>query len=134
MRASFAIATFATLFATAVHAGDLADANAAFDHKDYARAFALYQPLAEAGTAEAQSAIGAMYFFGNGIAKNPSRAYMWFDLAARSPSPIATVAATNREIVRRQMAASEIRDSDAMAAQCLSSNYEQCGLTKFAAR
>jgi hypothetical protein len=32
------------------------------------------------------------------------------------------------------MAASEIRDADAMAAQCLNSRYEQCGLTKFAAR
>lgn len=134
MRSSLLLAAAFALATTATHAGNLADANAAFDHKDYATAFALYQPLAKSGTAEAQSAIGAMYFFGNGIAKNPSRAYMWFDLAARSPSPVATVAATNREIVRRQMAASEIRDADAMAAQCLSSRYEQCGLTHFAAR
>jgi len=134
MRARLRLAALFALIITPAFAGDLTDANAAFDHKDYAKAFALYQPLAKAGTAEAQSAIGAMYFFGNGIAKNPSRAYMWFDLAARSPSPIATVAMTNRDIVRRQMAASEIRDADAMAAQCLNSRYEQCGLTKFAAR
>jgi TPR repeat protein len=134
MRASLVLAASFALFTTAAHAGDLADANAAFDHKDYAKAFALYQPLAKAGMAEAQSAIGAMYFFGNGIAKNPSRAYMWFDLAARAPSPVATVAMTNREIVRRQIAASDISDAEAMATQCLNSHYEQCGLTKFAAR
>ena len=134
MRLNLVLAASFALVTTAAQAGDLADANAAFDHKDYAKAFALYQPLAKAGTAEAQSAIGAMYFFGNGTMRNPSRAYMWFDLAARAPSPIATVAATNREIVRRQMAASEIRDADAMAAQCLNSRYEQCGLTQFAAR
>jgi hypothetical protein len=134
MRLSLVLAASFALFTTAAQAGDLTAANAAFDRKDYAKAFALYQPLAKAGTAEAQSAIGAMYFFGNGIAKNPSRAYMWFDLAARSPSPVATVAMTNREIVRRQMAASEIRDADAMATQCLTSRYEKCGLTLFAER
>jgi len=134
MRTHLLLAALSVLVITPAFASDLTDANAAFDHKDYAKAFALYQPLAKAGTAEAQSAIGAMYFFGNGIAKNPSRAYMWFDLAARAPSPIATVAETNREIVRRQMAVSEIRDADAMAAQCLNSRYEQCGLAQFAAR
>jgi len=90
--------------------------------------------LAKAGEAQAQSAIGAMYFFGNGVQRNPSRAYMWFALAARSPSPVATVAMTNRDIVRRQMAPSEIRDADAMAAQCFDSRFEQCSLTQFAAR
>jgi len=134
MRANLAIAAFLTLVSTAAYASDLADANAAFDHKDYARAFVLYQPLAKAGAAEAQSAIGAMYFFGNGVQRNPSRAYMWFALAARLPSPVATVAATNRDIVRRAMAASDIRDADAMTAACLNSGYEQCGLTQFAAR
>ncbi|HLJ53148.1 MAG TPA: hypothetical protein VKT24_07165 [Rhizomicrobium sp.] len=134
MRAKPFFAAFFALAVTPAFAGDLADANAAFDHKDYATAFALYQPLAKAGEAQAQSAIGAMYFFGNGVEKNPSRAYMWFALAARSPSAVATVAMTNRDIVRRQMAPSEIRDADAIAAQCFDSHFAQCGLTQFAAR
>lgn len=134
MRASLALAAFFAVVATSSQAGDLSDANAAFDHKDYAKALQLYQPLAKAGEPAAQSAIGSMYFFGNGVARNPRRAYMWFALAARSSSPIATVAMTNRDIVRRQLAASDVKDADAMADQCIASHYEQCGLTFYAAR
>jgi TPR repeat protein len=134
MRARLVLAALFTLATAPAQAGALSDANAAFDHKDYAKAFALYQPLAKAGEPAAQSAIGSLYFFGNGVARNPSRAYMWFDLAARSSSPIATVAMTNRDIVRRQMAASDIKDADTMAAHCLASRYEECGLTFYAAR
>jgi len=118
----------------AARADDLAAANAAFDAKDYAKAFELYSPLARDGDAAAQSAIGSLYFFGNGVGKNASRAYMWFALASRSAAPVATVARTNRDVARAQLAASEIKDADAMADACLQSHFAQCGLALYAAR
>jgi TPR repeat protein len=136
MRATILAVLAGVAFAAAgsARADDLTAANAAFDQKDYAKAFELYSPLARAGDAAAQSAIGSLYFFGNGVQKNPARAYMWFDLAAQSPAPVATVAKTNRELVRAQLAASELKDADAMADTCLKSHYEQCGLAFYAAR
>ena len=136
MRATIltALAGIAFLAAGSARADDLTAANTAFDNKDYAKAFELYSPLARAGDAEAQSAIGSLYFFGNGVQKNAARAYMWFDLAAQSPAHVATVARTNRDLLRGLMAASEINDADAMADTCLKSHYEQCGLAQYAAR
>lgn len=136
MRASILslVAGLSLLAVGRASADDLSVANAAFDHKDYGKAFELYSPLARAGDAQAQSAIGSLYFFGNGVQKNAARAYMWFGLAAQSATPVAIVAKTNRDLMRAQMGAGEIKDAEAMAAACLASHYEQCGLVLYAAR
>ena len=122
------------LVASGVKADELASANAAFDKHDYARAFELYEPLARTGNAPAQSAIGSMYFFGNGVAKDWVRAYLWFRLAAQTSTATAIVAETNRQILARQMTAMEVRAAAAMADECRESRYAHCGLTRFAER
>jgi len=110
------------------HADDLTRANSAFDRREYSRAFELYEPLATSGNASAESAIGSMYYFGNGVGKNWARAYMWFSLAARSTSAIATVARTNRDVIARRMASGDIDLAQFMTDQCLTSHYQNCGL------
>ncbi len=125
---------FTFLAIGSARADDLTTANAAFDKMDYAKALELYEPLARTGSASAQSAIGSMYFFGNGVVKNWSRAYMWFSLASRSQTAVAVVARTNRDIVVRLMAPQDVKLADAMADECVATHYDHCGLVRYAAR
>ena len=115
-------------------AAGLTSANTAFDQKNYSRAFELYEPLARAGDVSAQSAIGSMYYFGNGVEKNWTRAYMWFSLAAQSSTATGIVARTNRNVMSGLMVPADIKLAESMADQCLASNYQQCGLMVYAAR
>jgi TPR repeat protein len=54
------------LFGSAM-AGPLEDGEAAYHRGDYAEAMRLLRPLAEQGDANAQSQLGAMYTFGDGV-------------------------------------------------------------------
>jgi TPR repeat protein len=47
------------------------------------RGIRLFRPLAEQGNPKAQSVLGVMYRKGKGVSRNPSRAFMWFSLAAK---------------------------------------------------
>ncbi|MBM3518493.1 MAG: hypothetical protein FJX56_11640 [Alphaproteobacteria bacterium] len=49
---------------------------------DYARALALWLPLAEQGSRWAQFYVGALYRDGHGVAADPLRARLWWSLAA----------------------------------------------------
>ncbi|MDT8384575.1 MAG: tetratricopeptide repeat protein [Gammaproteobacteria bacterium] len=78
-----------------VHAGDEPAANdmgieaglKAVEAKDYARAFGLFVPLAEAGNAEAQHNLGMLYRTGKGTAKDLAASYTWFRRAADQGVP-----------------------------------------------
>jgi TPR repeat protein len=63
-------------------AGPLEDATAADQRGDYATAMRLYRPLAEQGDAVAETALGAMYDFGNGVPQNHTEAMKLYRLAA----------------------------------------------------
>jgi len=128
------LVAFSFLAMESASAESLTAANAAFDQKDYSRAFELYEPLAGTGDVSAQSAIGSMYYFGNGVEKNWSRAFMWFSLAAKSSSATGIVASANRGVMRRAMVPADIKLAESMADICLASRYEQCGLIRFAVR
>ena len=65
----------------------LAAARAAYDAKDYAQAMKLYEPLANQGNSEAQYWIGSMYFNGQGVAQDYSKAFYWFSKAADQNYP-----------------------------------------------
>lgn len=103
-------------------ADSLTAANAAFDQKDYGTAFRLYEPLAERGDHAAQSALGFMYFFGEGVRKDAVRAYAMFSLAAQGAGGIANVAETNRKVVRRTMTPAEISLAETTVRRCLAAN------------
>lgn len=66
-----------------LNAGPLDDGLAAFNAADYARAFELWKPLAEAGDAKAQYNIGLLYMNGLGVEPNGVYARELFRAAAR---------------------------------------------------
>ncbi|MEM7716245.1 MAG: tetratricopeptide repeat protein [Cyanobacteria bacterium P01_A01_bin.68] len=51
---------------------------AAFEAKDYARAFELLKPFAEHGDAEVQCVIGSIYDLGLGLESNALEAIKWY--------------------------------------------------------
>lgn len=59
-----------------------ANAWAAFEQRDYATAYGLLRPFADAGESSAQNAMGFMHFFGRGTAQNRLEAARWYGLAA----------------------------------------------------
>ncbi len=63
-------------------AGPLEDGNAAYREKEYAKAAAAWQPLAEKGDADAQYFLGTLYAEGKGVEQNDATAFLWFQRAA----------------------------------------------------
>src|SRR5271163_4547598 len=64
----------------AVVAGPLEDADAAFQRRDYATAYAVLRPLADYGAAAAQQTLGFMYANGQGVAQDYVEAVRLFRL------------------------------------------------------
>jgi TPR repeat protein len=104
-------------------AGPWEDGMAAYNRGDYMPAIRLFRPLAEQGNAKAQNVLGVMFRKGEGVAKNPVRAHMWFSFAAKRGE--AGAKAELRE-VSRTMTAQEISQAEAMAKACEASNYRAC--------
>ncbi len=63
-------------------AGPFEDGTAAYHEKDYAKAAALWQPLAEQGNANAQYSLGTLFAEGKGVPQDDATAFMWFQRAA----------------------------------------------------
>ncbi len=59
----------------------------AYKRGDYATALIEFRPLAEQGMADAQFALGFMYYFGHGVPQDYVQAHMWYSLAAERSSP-----------------------------------------------
>jgi TPR repeat protein len=70
-------------------AGELEDANALFEKKDYAGAMRLYTKLANAGNPAAQQALGQMYFYGEAGQVDEARATELFRKAAAKGNKVA---------------------------------------------
>lgn len=77
------------LASSAVYAGELEDANAAFARKDYPQALKLYTKLANAGNVEAQQHLGEMYWYGEAGAVDDAKAQAWFAKAAAKGNAVA---------------------------------------------
>ena len=71
-----------TMSHVVVFADSLDDSLAAYDRGDYATAARLLRPLAEQGNAQAQNALGAMYYHGKGLAQDFKEAFKWYRSAA----------------------------------------------------
>jgi TPR repeat protein len=104
-------------------AGPWEDGMAAYNRGDYVPAMRVFRALAERGNAKAQNLLGVMFRKGQGVAKNPVRARMWFSFAAKRGE-----AGARAELleVSRTMTAQEISQADAMAKTCEASNYRAC--------
>lgn len=63
-------------------ADDLSDGFAAYQKRDFAAALEHFRKASEAGIADAQLHLGAMYFNGHGVAQDRDEAARWFHKAA----------------------------------------------------
>jgi TPR repeat protein len=111
------------LGASAAFAGPWEDGMAAYNRGDYAPAMRVFRALAEQGNAKAQNVLGVMFRKGEGVAKNPARAHMWFSFAAKRGE---TGARAELREVAQTMTAQEISQAEAMAKTCEASNYRAC--------
>ena len=72
--------TFLFLFSGSVYGDDLQDGLDAARKGDYQTAYRLWLPLAEQGHPRAQSNLGVMYQYGQGVPQDYVLAHMWFNL------------------------------------------------------
>ena len=68
-------------------AANFADARAVYDRGDFGTAREMFEPLANAGDAKAQSMMGTIYFLGRGIPPDRDRAKGWYAKAAAQGEP-----------------------------------------------
>ena len=104
-------------------AGPWEDGMAAYNRGDYVPAIRLFRPLAEQGNPKAQSVLGVMYRKGEGVTRNPSRAFMWFSLAAKRGD---AKAKAKLQEVSRDMTPTEISQAREVMQACEASNYRNC--------
>jgi uncharacterized protein len=83
------VATLAALCAgvTLCRGDSNADAQAAFEQKDYATALRLWEPLAEQGDTQAQLGLANLYLQGLGVPRDLDKAIAWLELTAEGGDP-----------------------------------------------
>ena len=112
------------MLATSAFAQDLLKGVKATRSGDYAIALQELRPLAEQGNAEAQAWLGVMYQHGYGVPQDLVLAHMWYNLAATKGFE---TYANNRDRIAKYMTPQDISKAQAMAKECMSNNYKNCG-------
>ncbi len=74
------------------HSESIEDASSALQRGDFATALRLARPLAERGDAEAQFALGSLYFKGQGVTQDYREAAKWYRLGAEQGKAAAQTA------------------------------------------
>ena len=111
------------IFATAVWAGDFEDGVAAYEKGDFTTAASLFQKVAARGNSSAQYNLAFRYYYGEGVLQDYSLAHMWANLAAVSGDKHAQKA---RDGFTREMTTQEVSKAQAMAKECLASQFKDC--------
>jgi TPR repeat protein len=104
-------------------AGPLEDGMAAYNRGDYLPAMQILRPLARAGNARAQAALGLMYHRGQGVAKSPAHAFAWLSLAARRGEPGVKA---ELKTVSAVMKPDELSRAQQIIEACEASDYRSC--------
>jgi TPR repeat protein len=86
---AFFVVVAGLLMSPEVFAESLEDGYAAWNDGDYSTALREWQPLAEEGDVDAQSAVGFMYFNGQGVQQDYVQAAAWYRRAARQGNALA---------------------------------------------
>ena len=92
--------------------------------QDYTEAERWSRAAAEQGYDIAQFLLGKMNFLGNGVIQDYVLAYMWLKVSAANGN---VSAAEIRNLVSEQMSNDQIIQAQALARQCVNSNYTDCG-------
>jgi TPR repeat protein len=91
--------------------------------KNYKTALKWYTLAAEQGHAFAQFGLGIMYDHGQGVPQDPVYAHMWMQIAEASGYENAS---KNRNIVAKQMTATQIEKAQKLASECIAKKYKGC--------
>ena len=111
------------LGSAAAIAGPWEDGMAAYNRGDYVPAIQVFRAMAAQGNAKAQSVLGAMYRRGQGVARSPVRAFVWFNRAAVRGD--AGAKAELREI-SQELTPEELAQARDMTQACEASDYRNC--------
>ncbi|MCK4743359.1 MAG: SEL1-like repeat protein [Sulfuriflexus sp.] len=82
----YLLITLLFILSAAAHADPFRDGVVAYQQKDYPQALQTWLPLAESGHVLAQTLVGSMYAYGEGIEQNDQEAFKWLSRAANSNS------------------------------------------------
>ena len=91
--------------------------------QNYTEAVRWYRAAAEQGDAVAQHNLGFMYREGLGVPQNFVKAHMWFNVSASNGGERAS---ENRNLLAKHMTPQQIAEAQALAVQCMNSNYKGC--------
>ena len=72
----------------------------------------------------AQSNLGYMYDNGQGVPQDNVTAHMWYNIGAANGQELG---GTNRDSIAEGMTQQAIEQAQAMARECMSSSYQNCG-------
>ncbi len=92
--------------------------------RNYAEAAKWYRLAAAQGDTRAQSSLAVLYASGQGVERDFVRAYMWFSVAVLSGKSAS--AATNREVVAKQLTQQEVDEGAELARACLARQFKGC--------
>ena len=90
------------------------------DDKEAAKWFKL---AAKQGYSDAQLNLGSMLRFGKGVLADYVIAHMWYNISAVNGFELG---ADNREKLAKEMTLEDISKAQAMARECMNSNYQNC--------
>ena len=92
--------------------------------QDYAEAVKLYRLAAEQGDAYAQNNLGVAYGYGQGVLQDNILSHMWYNIASANGYKKSS---EWRDEIAAKMTAADISKAQAMAKECMSSGYKNCG-------
>ena len=92
--------------------------------QDYAEAVKWYRLAADQGYARAQTNLGTMYENGRGVLQDNAVAHMWYNIGSANGNELG---GTNRDSIAEGMTQQAIEQAQAMARECMSSGYKNCG-------
>jgi len=92
--------------------------------QDYVETVKWCRLAAEQGFAECQGALGELYENGHGVPQDNVKAHMWYNIAGANG---ASKRNEDRDEIAKEMTAADISQAQAMARECMSSGYVDCG-------
>ena len=92
--------------------------------QDYKEAVSWFRKAAEQGNYAAQYELGKMYKAGEGVPRDNVQAHMWYNIASANGNELA---GESRDEIALKMTAEEIAEAQAMARDCMASDYQNCG-------
>ena len=92
--------------------------------QDYKEAVKWYRKAAVQGNASAQNNLGYMYEYGQGVLQDNVLAHMWYNIGSANGHELG---GENRDKRANVMTAEQIAEAQALARECMASNYQNCG-------